>query len=136
MSLLVATSLLFTTNIVHAFYVRAPWLHHAWVLVLVTSLLYHTTPRASANKEDARRLDQLAVGFLVLIGAVYWWGIPGFGLFKAGAFALFIACAVFYAYGFCNSCFCFARAPADSKWHGIMHVAASAGHHFIMAALV
>lgn len=129
----VYTSLLFITNVGHAFYARVTWLHHAWVLVLATSLLYHGAADDSnaKNKVLLRRIDQGAVIVLVTIGGVYWLLIPF--AYKAGALALFAACVVFYGYGFYKRCYCFARPPYDKIWHSIMHVAAVAGHHIIIS---
>jgi predicted membrane channel-forming protein YqfA (hemolysin III family) len=131
MSCQLATSLLFLTNITHAYYVQAAWLHHAWVLVLTTSLLYHAAPdEARRQKAVLRRVDQGAVLVLVCVGAVYWCFIPF--AFKVAALVLFGTCIVLYAYGFKNKCLCFAKPPYDRMWHSVMHVAAVIGHHLIM----
>ena len=129
------TSLLFLTNIVHAFYVQAAGLHHAWLVVLATSLLYHGYHGApdSRMKSLLRRIDQGAVAVVITVGAVYWWYVPT--AFKVGSFALFGSCILFYAYGFYQRCFCFAEPPHDRTWHSVLHISASAGHHLLLGGL-
>jgi hypothetical protein len=50
--LLVATSCLFTTVPLHAFYARSSAYHHIFLLVTVLSILFHTTQHSVLRKID------------------------------------------------------------------------------------
>ena len=124
------TALLFVTNIFHAHAIQASGLYYAWTIVLATSLLYHGSPDTCRIKSTLRRVDQGAVACLVTVGGVYWWHLP-MGT-KMPPFFLFVSCLIFYAYGYCRRCFCFAKPPHDRAWHSVLHLTAVAGHHLLM----
>ncbi len=52
MPLLEFTSCLFATVVVHAYYLRVPAYHHAFLLVTVLSILYHCTHAPWLHKLD------------------------------------------------------------------------------------
>jgi len=121
------TPLMFITNVIHAYYVRAAALHHAWVVVLATSLLYHGRAAHGLEKHSNvhiyRAIDMTSVAGLVTIGAVNWWQLALF--YKTATLALFASSVSLYVFG--------QTQPLNT--HAALHVSASLGHHLLLAGL-
>ncbi len=123
--LLVGTSLLFTTNAIHAYYTQHEIYHHLWVLLTASSILYHSIIDPVC-KQKWRKIDMTIVGCIVLHG-VYL--IP----------LCSVAC-FFFSITTCSMCvFLYTHKQylelQDETNHAIIHIIGSLGHHGIMYSL-
>lgn len=129
-----ASSLIFLLNGMHAFYNDVYEYGILFFLLTLTSITVHLENVLIVNV-----LDKIVIACIVLYGIliIYQNQIYRQHLNFAVILGTFLACIIFYVYGFFNHCFCFDLKPCVAqKFHCLMHVVGSLGHHAILFCAV
>jgi hypothetical protein len=126
------STLIFITNVIVA-YQYGYYLYSAlFTTLIITSLFYHSTKTVIAY-----RIDKTIAFLIVVYGGYVFFdkianGIINY-LYSAIIVGTFLATIVLYYYGHAKGCFCFAEDYDESdRWHQLLHVLTSIGHHFIV----
>jgi len=129
-NILLLSSLFFVTNTLTAYFSEQYLYSFLFFALTTTSLIVHYRDNYYTNV-----IDKIAVSSIVLYG--------GYKLFHKintekwlnclMIIIAFLICIYFYIYGFIvkEYCFCDKKCIAE-KYHFIMHVVSSIGHHFII----
>lgn len=128
--ILMASSLFFITNAVTAFLNEYYLYSFLFFNLTLTSLIVHYNDNVYTNV-----IDKLAVVSIVLYGGYVLYNkintIKWLNLFAI--IISFLFCIYLYIYGFIVKEYCFCHETCVSqKYHFIMHVISSIGHHFII----
>lgn len=129
-NILLFSSLFFITNIVTAFF-KEEYLYSMFFLFLtITSLIFH-----SNNNIYTYTIDKIAIVLIVTYGSyiLYNKRNENTHLYFSFIMITFFACVYLYYYGFmCKKyCFCDDKCIAQ-KYHFLMHIIVSIGHHMII----
>ena len=129
-NILVYSSLFFITNVITAFLNKYYLYSLLFCILTITSLIVHYNDNSFTNF-----IDKIAVSAIVLYGAYMLYNkINNNNYINCLVIIVtFIYCIYFYIYGFLTKKFCFCEQKCISqKYHFIMHIVASIGHHFII----
>jgi len=129
-SILLLSSLFFITNMVTAFYNEYYLYSFLFFILTTTSVIVHYNDNIYTNI-----VDKIAVSSIVLYGGYMLCNKINTNKWM-NYFAIiitFLLCIYLYIYGFIvkKYCFCDEKCVAQ-KYHFIMHVVSSIGHHFII----
>jgi hypothetical protein len=129
-SILFYSSLFFITNAITAF-LREYYLYSLLFCILTTtSLIVHSNDNIYTNL-----MDKTAVGSIVLYGGYTLYNKININkcVYCSIIIITFLSCIYLYIYGFFTKkyCFCHEKCIAQ-KYHVIMHIIGSVGHHFII----
>ena len=129
-SILFYSSLFFITNVITAF-LREYYLYSFLFCILTTtSLIVHSNDNIYTNF-----IDKTAVLSIVIHGGYSLYIKININkcLHCSIIIITFLSCVYFYIYGFFTQkyCFCHEKCIAQ-KYHFIMHIIGSMGHHFII----
>ena len=109
------SALMFSVNVLYAFHRQFADFHRAWLLLLMTSLVYHGDRR----NRVVYWLDQVAMAHVVLVGAFY---VPDLPLMHQ-----------FISVFLCTHCGCLYNLyKEDDAMHTWIHVLATVGNLNIM----
>ena len=135
--ILLISSLIFTTNVVTAWYKQYYMYASFFAGLTVTSLIFHSKIHNSNKMLITNIADKIFIFSIVLYGgnlAYTKLSLPGFGLGSSvGIVTTFLFCIVAYYYGYCNNKYCFdPDSEVGDLYHAILHIIASVGHHMII----
>lgn len=129
-SILLLSSLFFITNMITAFFNQYYLYSFLFFILTITSLLVHYDNNIYTNI-----IDKIAVFSIILYGSyILYYKINIKKWINCSIIIItFIACIYLYVYGFIvnNYCFCNEKNIAE-KYHFIMHITSSIGHHLII----
>jgi hypothetical protein len=121
------SSLVFTTNMIHAFLAGFPLYSLLFASLTITSLIHHATYTVYSNI-----LDKLAILSIVMYGGYLMWNKRDQSRFLLSICVItFLLCILFYIYGYMTRSYCFAKKNCDD-WHMLLHIVGSFGHHMIL----
>ena len=130
------SSFVFIINVVVAFYCNYYLYAALFLLLLVTSLLYHCQYTYLTNI-----LDKIAIFSIVFYGGwVFYKRLICSESFNIKQLILsllivstFLSSAVLYYYGYLNKCLCFCNDPTQANlFHSLVHCVTCIGHCCIM----
>ena len=128
--ILLLSSLIFVTNILTAYYCEKYFYSFLFFILTITSLIVHYEDNYYTNF-----IDKIAVSSIVLYGGyVLCNKMNKENLFHSSIIVItFLLCIYLYIYGFIfkKYCFCYEKCTSQ-KYHFIMHIISSIGHHFII----
>jgi hypothetical protein len=128
--ILLLSSLFFVSNILTAYYCEYYVYSFLFFILTITSLIVHYEDNYYTNV-----IDRIAVSSIVLYGGhVLLNKMNTKKLFYCFIIVItFLICIYLYIYGFIFQKYCFCDEKSISqKYHFIMHIIASIGHHFII----
>ena len=128
--ILLLSSLFFVTNILTAYYCEQYFYSFLFFILTITSLIVHHEDNYYTNV-----IDKIAVLSIVLYGGnVLCNKMNRENLFYCFIIVItFLLCIYLYIYGFIFKKYCFCDEKCTSqKYHFIMHIISSIGHHFII----
>jgi hypothetical protein len=128
--ILLLSSLFFVSNILIAYYCEYYVYSFLFFILTITSLIVHYEDNYYTNV-----IDKIAVSSIVLYGGyVLLNKMNTKKLFYCFIIVItFLICIYLYIYGFIFQKYCFCDEKSISqKYHFIMHIIASIGHHFII----
>jgi len=127
-NIVLLSSLVFLTNALAAIYKKYYIYGGGFMLLTISSLLYHSYGNVYTNV-----LDKLCILGIVLYGAylLYIKSTPENNLHTMGIVTSFITVLFlfFYGYGVDNYCF---HPDHGNHYHGLLHLLSSLGHHWII----
>jgi hypothetical protein len=131
-TLLYFTSLVFTTNILSAFYNDRYLYSLLFFILTVTSLIYHSNK--TGHTEIA---DKVTIGTVISYGSYVLLTSASASAEKyaliSGAIGCFLSCAYLYGYGSLTRRYCFdSDIDAGDRYHALLHLMSSLGHHCII----
>jgi hypothetical protein len=129
-NILIYSSLFFITNVITAFLNKYYLYSLLFCILTITSLIVHCNDNSFTNF-----IDKIAVSTIVLYGAYMLYNKINSNNYYSCLVIIvtFLYCIYFYIYGFLTKKFCFCEQISISqKYHFIMHIVASIGHHFII----
>lgn len=118
------TSLLFATVVLHAYDARCVWYHHAFLLLTLTSVLFHCTHAPWVRIVDKSVAH--ATFFMVVVGD--WDRAQSNGQQWLLAFPMLVAC-LWGAQSFCAS------VQLKTRMHAWLHVVSVVGLHAFLDRL-
>lgn len=129
-NLLLFTSLFFITNSIAALYKQYYLYSFLFGVLTITSLIVH-----SNNNIYANIIDKIGVAAVILYGSYLLYNkfiIDNYHMALI-IVALFIGCNILYIYGYMYKQYCFhSQKCIANNYHGLLHLIASIGHHFII----
>jgi hypothetical protein len=128
--ILLLSSLFFVTNILTAYYSEQYLYSFLFFILTITSLIVHYEDNYYTNI-----IDKIAVSSIVLYGGyVSCNKMNTKNLFHCCMIIItFLLCIYLYIYGFIFKKYCFCdKKSISQKYHFIMHIISSIGHHFII----
>jgi len=128
--ILLLSSLFFVTNILTAYYSEQYFYSFLFFILTITSLIVHHEDNYYTNV-----IDKIAVSSIILYGGyVLCNKMNTENLFYCFIIVItFLLCIYLYIYGFIFKKYCFSDEKSISqKYHFIMHIIGSIGHHFII----
>jgi glucose-6-phosphate-specific signal transduction histidine kinase len=128
--ILLLSSLFFVTNILTAYYCEKYFYSFLFFILTITSLIVHYEDNYYTNV-----IDKIAVSSIVLYGGhVLYNKMNTEKFFHCSMIVItFLLCIYLYIYGFIFKKYCFCNEKCTSqKYHFIMHIISSIGHHFII----
>ena len=126
------SALIFITNAIVAYQYEYYFYSALFTILIITSLFHHSTKTPTTYL-----IDKLFVFAIVGYGGYVFFdkianGVTNY-LYSTIIVGTFLATIVLYYYGRATNCFCFADDHDESdRWHQLMHVITSIGHHFIV----
>lgn len=123
------SSLIFVTNMIHAFISGLYFYSLLFACLTISSLVVHTKNNWLTNS-----IDKIIIGLIVMYGGYRMWNRRS-TMFRSVllltiCFLTFLFCVWVYVYGQFTGQYCFS---SDSdNWHASMHCISSFGHHIIM----
>lgn len=129
-NILLVSSLFFITNIATAFFNEYYLYSGLFCFLTISSLIYH-----SNNNIYTKIIDKIAIASIILYGSYILYNkINLNNLFNSAIIiSAFLLCIYFYNYGFINKQYCFCDdLCVAQKYHFIMHIIVSIGHHLII----
>jgi hypothetical protein len=128
-SILFWSSLIFITNMIHAFIARLYLYSFLFGSLTITSLVVHTE-----NNWFTNSIDKIIIGSIILYGGYRMWTRRNMTIRSIFLLALcvitFLFCVWVYLYGQLTGQYCFSN--NGDNWHAVMHCIGSFGHHIIM----
>ena len=129
-NILLLSSLFFITNMTTAFFTEQYLYSVLFFILTLTSLIVHYNDNFYTNI-----IDKIAISAIVSYGTYILYNKLNDNnrINCTIIIVLFLACIFLYCYGFITKqyCFCDERCIAQ-KYHFIMHIISSIGHHFII----
>ena len=126
------SSFVFITNIISAYYKNDYMYSFLFTCLTITSMIVHTNDNIYTNL-----IDKVSVLSIVTYGSFVLFdksmNEDAYVIIPAGVFILFLLCIYLYIYGYCNKMYCFHHEKSiANKYHMLLHVISSVGHHFII----
>jgi len=129
-NLLFFTSFIFITNVISAVYKENHFYALLFGLLTISSLIVHTYDNKFTNI-----IDKFIIGSVVIYGGYVLWNKSDEtnNMIITIIVVAFLFCVWVYVYGYKKKQFCFnsEKCIAD-KYHCLMHIIASIGHHLII----
>jgi hypothetical protein len=145
MDIKILSSLLFSTNIIGNFYLENYIYAIFFLLLFISSCIYHyinsdesfgfdTSNTACKYQDITFFVDQLALYAVIIYGGYYFINKKDYNLLVYSIIIImFISCAILYFGGKIFEHLCFhPDKNCSDKFHVLMHICASLGHHFIV----
>jgi len=129
-SILLLSSLFFISNILTAYYCKQYFYSFLFLILTITSLIVHYEDNYYTNV-----IDKIAVLSIVLYGGHMLCNkMNTSNLFYCFIIVItFMLCVYLYIYGFFFKKYCFCdKKNISQKYHFIMHIIGSFGHHLII----
>jgi hypothetical protein len=129
MDIKIFSSLLFSTNVIGNFYLENYIYAIFFLLLFISSCIHHFS-----NTDETFIFDQIALYAVILYGGYYFINKKDYNLIVYLIIILmFISCGILYFGGKTYEHFCFhPDKDCSDKYHVLMHICASLGHHFIV----
>ena len=129
MDVKIFSSLLFSTNVIGNFYLENYIYAIFFLLLFISSCIHHFS-----NTDESFIFDQIALYTVILYGGYYFINKKDYNLIVYLIIILmFISCGILYFGGKTYEHFCFhPDKDCSDKYHILMHICASLGHHFIV----
>ena len=129
MDVKIFSSLLFSTNVIGNFYLENYIYAIFFLLLFISSCIHHFS-----NTDETFIFDQIALYAVILYGGYYFINKKEYNLIVYLIIILmFISCGILYFGGKTYEHFCFhPDKDCSDKYHILMHICASLGHHFIV----
>jgi hypothetical protein len=129
MDIKIFSSLLFSTNFIGNFYLENYIYGIFFLLLFISSCIHHFS-----NTDESFIFDQIALYTVILYGGYYFINKKDYNLIVYLIIILmFISCGILYFGGKTYEHFCFhPDKDCSDKYHVLMHICASLGHHFIV----
>ena len=129
MDIKILSSLLFSTNFIGNLYLENYIYGIFFLILLITSLIHH-----NLNTDNSFILDQIALYLIIIYGGYYFLSKKDYnGLVYYFIILMFLSCGFLYFGGKTYEHFCFhPEKDCSDKYHVLMHICASIGHHFIV----
>jgi hypothetical protein len=128
-SILFWSSLVFVTNMIHAFISGLYFYSFLFGGLTISSLVVHTE-----NNWFTNSIDKMIIGSIVLYGGYRMWTRRNMTIRSIFLLAIclitFLFCVWIYVYGQFTGQYCFSK--NGDNWHAGMHCISSFGHHIIM----
>jgi hypothetical protein len=126
------SSFVFITNIITAYYKNYYMYSFLFTCLTITSMIVHTIDNIYTNL-----IDKVSVLSIVTYGSFVLCNKSmnenACVIIPVWVFILFLLCIYLYIYGYCNKMYCFDQEKSiASKYHMLLHVISSVGHHFII----
>jgi len=126
--MLPVTSLVFGTNAIHAFYKHKLFYACLFILLMTTSVLWHSSPKLEQTSMPAFWMDQAAIVAVAIMSIYYAWTITGI---PAAALAILLAVAVYLGYSLCTASW----SRSYPFEHGALHIVASLCGHIVLGQI-
>jgi hypothetical protein len=129
-SILLLSSLFFITNVITAFFNEYYLYSFLFCILTITSLIVHYNDNIYTNI-----IDKMAVLSIILYGSCVLYNKINIKKWIncLTIIITFIICIYLYVYGFFIKDYCFCnKTHIAKKYHFIMHIISSIGHHFII----
>lgn len=141
-TLLVYSSLIFLTNVVHNYIKKYYFYSMAFLALVVTSLIIHSHNRTSDNYIYLNIIDKLAISIIVLYGGYIYASklsdkTKDYQSIQTLTTIIlipttFLSVIYLYIYGFCMGIYCFDKdETVSNNFHAMLHIISSFGHHLI-----
>ena len=129
MDVKIFSSLLFSTNVIGNFYLENYIYAIFFLLLFISSCIHHFS-----NTDESFIFDQIALYAVILYGGYYFYKQDNYNLLVYWLIIImFISCGILYFGGKTYEHFCFhPDKDCSDKYHILMHICASLGHHFIV----
>ena len=126
--MLPVTSLVFGTNAVHAFYKHKLFYAGLFILLMTTSVIWHSSPKLEQTSMPAFWMDQAAIVAVAIMTIYYAWAITGI---PAAALAVLLAVAVYLGYSLCAASW----SRSYPFEHGALHIVTSLCGHVVLGQI-
>jgi len=137
-NLLFYSSLVFTTNIVSSFYKEYYTYGFLFILLTITSLIFHSCSTLSTNV-----VDKVSIFCIISYGTyMLYYKITiesnDLVIFNVILYVIpivisFLLCGFLFTYGYYKNQYCFhSKKCIGDKYHALLHVISSIGHHLII----
>jgi len=129
-NILVLSSLVFITNIISAFLCKKYTYSFLFVILTITSLVYH-----SNNNIYTNIIDKIGILLIVVYGAITLYNKTHTNkfIFIITVIILFLLTNFLYIYGYFTKQLCFNNEICiGNNYHSLLHYLSSFGHHLII----
>lgn len=131
LSILCYSCLVFITNAIAAFFKEYYLYSFLFFNLTITSLIFHSNNNIYTNV-----IDKIAILSIVLYGSYILYNKISIQK-KLRIFVIittFLLTLFLFFYGYCNNCYCYNPDKCiGDKYHSLLHLISSIGHHFIIS---